>query len=95
MTGNGGGGGRGGGGGAETDKSTGRTNPASLKEQLAMEQAKSNPAAGQPITRITMKDPDWPASQGWVKMRQNINNVEIHYVRNTNTGAVADFKFVN
>jgi len=27
-------------------------------------------------------------------MAQNINGVEIHYVRNTLTGAVEDFKFV-
>jgi RHS repeat-associated protein len=75
-------------------QSTGRTQPNNLKEQLAMEQAQSNPTTGQQIRNIQMKDPRWPASQGWVKMRQNINGIEIHYVRNTVTGAVADFKFV-
>jgi RHS repeat-associated protein len=74
-------------------QSTGRTQPNDLREQLAMEQAQSNPQAGQQIQNIQMKDPRWPASQGWVKMRQNINGVEIHYVRNTVTGAVDDFKF--
>ena len=34
-----------------------------------------------------------PGSQGWVKMAQHINGVEIHYIRNTLTGAVDDFKF--
>jgi len=41
-----------------------------------------------------MNDSRWPAADGWVKMAQNINGVEIHYVRNTITGAVDDFKFV-
>jgi len=27
-------------------------------------------------------------------MSQNINGIEIHYVRNTITGAVDDFKFI-
>lgn len=58
-----------------------------------MQQAKSNPAAGQQIKNIIMKDPHWPASGGWMKMRQNINGVKIHYVMNSRTGAVADFKF--
>ena len=50
------GGGSGGGGSAG---STGRTDPANLKEQLAMEQAKSNPNAGTVITRLEMADPRW------------------------------------
>lgn len=58
-----------------------------------MKQAISDPAAGTRVP-ITMSDPRWPASDGWMKMRQNINGVEIHYVRNTITGAVDDFKFV-
>lgn len=39
----------------------------------------SNPAAG---TRLPfeMTDPRWPAADGWVKMSQNVNGVEIHYV---------------
>ncbi len=40
-----------------------------------------------------MSDPRWPASAGWVKMYQNINDVEIHYVFNLNTGMADDFKF--
>jgi filamentous hemagglutinin len=74
--------------------STGR-GPKNLEEQLAMEQAKADPQAGTEV-RLTggMKDSRWPGSQGWVKMRQNINGVEVHYVRNTITGAVDDFKIV-
>jgi RHS repeat-associated protein len=76
-------------------KSTGRTSPTSLKEQLAMEQAMSDPAAGKVIPGVTMSDykNGWLANSGWVKMGQNINGVEVHYVMNTKTGAVADFKF--
>ena len=40
-----------------------------------------------------MKDPNYPASDGWIKMRQNVNGTEIHYLKNTNTGEFADFKF--
>ncbi len=77
----------------EPNESTGRATPANLKEQLALEQAKSNPTAGRELKNIKMNDSRWPASQGWVKMEQKINGVTVHYVRNTNTGAVADFKF--
>jgi len=52
----------------------------------------SNPSAGS-VLPIIMSDARWPASQGWVKMSQNVNGVEIHYVQNTVTGAVDDFKF--
>jgi hypothetical protein len=72
--------------------STGRITPNSLTEQLAMDQAMSNPAAGTRLP-INMVKP-WPMSDGWVKMAQNVNGVEIHYVRNVITGAVDDFKFI-
>jgi uncharacterized protein RhaS with RHS repeats len=72
--------------------STGRTAAQDLKEQLAMEEAASDPGAGTRVP-IKMTDPRWPASDGWVKMRQNVNGVEIHYVLNTVTRAVDDFKF--
>jgi hypothetical protein len=72
--------------------STGRTTPANLNEQLAMEQAISNPAAGRPLS-VPMTDSRWPATDGWVKSAQNINGIEIHYVRNSITGAIDDFKF--
>lgn len=71
--------------------STGRTAPANLTEKLAMEEVMSDPKGTN--TGLTLKDPTWPASQGWVKMSQNVNGVEIHWVENTITGAVDDFKF--
>jgi filamentous hemagglutinin len=42
---------------------------------------------------LQMNDQRWPGSQGWVKMSQTVNGVEIHWVENTITGAVDDFKF--
>ena len=72
--------------------STGRTSPLDLTEQLAMTEVRNAPA-GNPLTRIVMNDIRWPAADGWVKMRQVVNGVEIHYVMNTITGAVDDFAF--
>jgi filamentous hemagglutinin len=83
--------------GAEEDSgslgSTGRTVPENLNEQLAMQEAQSDPAAGTRLP-ITMTDPRWPAPLGWIKMARNINGTEIHYVYNTISGAADDFKFV-
>ncbi|MCC8250035.1 polymorphic toxin-type HINT domain-containing protein [Saccharothrix luteola] len=74
--------------------STGRTEPNSLNEKLAMESAMSNPGAGQVVPlRNGMNDPRWPGSDGWVKMTQNVNGNEIHYVMNRMTGQIDDFKF--
>lgn len=72
--------------------STGRTVPNSLAEKLAMEQAMSYPNGGRQLP-IPMTDSRWPKTDGWVKMTQNINGIEIHYVRNTKTGQIDDFKF--
>ncbi|ANB59435.1 hypothetical protein [Anoxybacteroides amylolyticum] len=76
--------------------STGRTTPKNLNEQLAMKQVMSNPNAGKPVPmRKGMTDPRWPAEEGWVKMAQNVNGHEIHYLKNTKTGQFDDFKFKN
>lgn len=74
-------------------QSTGRTNPNNLNEQLALKQVMADPGAGTIIKDITMTDPRWPASEGWVKVQQIVNGINIHYVQNTVTGSVADFKF--
>ena len=71
---------------------TGRTIPQTLNEQAAMNSAMSNPAAGRQLP-TPMTDPRWDGKAGWVKMSQNIKGVEIHYVRNTRTGQVDDYKF--
>jgi hypothetical protein len=73
--------------------STGRTEPANLREQLAMEEAQSNPTAGRVLTNIAMSDSRWLAEEGWVKMQQKVQGVIIHYVYNPAMDAVDDFKF--
>ena len=77
--------------------STGRTEPLNLNEQLAMEQVRSNPSAGTPITSITLNDPRWPSSEGWVKMQQIVptshGDINIHYVYNQTLNLYDDFKF--
>ena len=78
---------------ATTLGSTGRTEAATLREKLAMDQAMSRPSSGTVLNGISMRDVRWPASRGWVKMTQNVNGIEIHYVYNPTTGMADDFKF--
>lgn len=74
-------------------ESTGRNTPVNLSEQLALEQIMADPTKGKVLSNIVMGDPRWPASQGWVKMEQSINGINIHWNLNTITGRAADFKF--
>ena len=46
---------------------------------------------------LTLGDPRWKASDGWVKMQQVITSsagerINVHYVMNTVTGEIDDFK---
>jgi hypothetical protein len=66
---------------------------ASLVALAVLVSVRSAPGGAQ-IARIKMTYPRWSAGDGWVKMQQVVNGVNIHYVRNTVTGAVDDFKFV-
>ena len=79
--------------------STGRTEPVNLNEKLAMDQVKSNPSAGTQLSQITLKDPRWSASEGWVEMQQIVptssGNVNIHYVYNPTLKIYDDFKYVS
>ena len=74
--------------------STATRQPSNLTEKLALEQVRSNPQGSR--IPINMNDPRWPASEGWVKMSQNVptfyGNVEVHYVYNTIIGVFDDFK---
>jgi RHS repeat-associated protein len=74
----------------------GTTWPRNLREILAVREAASNPGAGKPLIRIVMTDSRWPASEGWVKMQMTFGSgedmINVHYVRNTVTGAIDDFK---
>jgi filamentous hemagglutinin len=54
-----------------------------------MSQVRSAPGGVQ--TRVRMSDPRWQGADGWVKMSQRVNGVEIHYVRKGLL--VDDFKF--
>jgi len=74
--------------------STGRTIANNLKEKLAMEQVQSSPELGKQLN-VKMADAKngWFASDGWVKMSQNVNGIEIHYIHNTQTGIYTDYKF--
>jgi len=82
-------------GGSTAGPRTGSTLPTDLRQDLAIREAMSNPAAGIPI-RIPMTDPRWPASDGWLKMQQIIrpggDKINVHYVYNPRTGQVDDFK---
>ena len=80
---------------------TGRFVPNNLSEQMAMHKVMSNPLDGavdlSTINKkpVIMKDTRWPSSEGWVKMSNNANNVEIHFVYNKLTSEFDDFKFVD
>jgi hypothetical protein len=63
-------------------------------EMSAIERASVNPASGLTLQNVTMKDPKWPASEGWVKKALNVNKIEVHYVYNTRTGAFDDLKII-
>ena len=78
--------------------STGRVNPNNINEQMAMHQVKSNPLSGASQIPLTMNDPRWLASEGWIKMQNRVitsdgNEIEIHFLYNKKTGAFDDFKF--
>ena len=80
--------------------STGRSVPSDLQEQAAMLVTRADPQAGTPLSRITMSDPRWPASDGWQKWQTTTTlsdgrRITIHYNRNIKTGQVDDFKFIN
>lgn len=72
-------------------QSKGGHQPGNLKEQLAVEEAMSNPGAGK-VLEGKNTDPRWPANEGWIKKAQNVNGVEVHYQYNPKTGQIDDFK---
>ena len=79
--------------------STGRTQPNSLVEKLAMEQVRSNPLDGAKVlSKIKLNDKRWLASDGWLKMqrvvRSGTHTTKIHFNYNPMLKLVDDFKFV-
>ena len=78
--------------------STGRTEPKSIEEQMAMHETKSDPLKNATELPLKMNDARWHAKEGWVKMQKNVKlsngkTVSIHYVYNKVTGVFDDFKF--
>ncbi|WP_318663311.1 RHS repeat-associated core domain-containing protein [Treponema sp.] len=78
----------------EAAESTGRTTAKNLTEQLAMEQVKSAPELGKiiPVPVNDLKH-GWVTADKWVKMSQNVNGVEIHYIYSSVLNVFTDFKF--
>jgi hypothetical protein len=83
--------------GSSASLSKGTTLARNLREAKAIEQAAANPGAGRKLA-VAMTDPRWHGSEGWVKMQQIItpggSPINVHYVLNTSTGAIDDFKIV-
>jgi len=76
-----------------------RTDPAGLSEQLAMKQAKTG-AGTTVIEADKINDPKYPGGH-WVKrdythhLPDKIGNINIHYMYNTLTHEMRDFKFTS
>jgi hypothetical protein len=68
--------------------------PRTLNEELAIQQAASNPMAGITLKGVSMTDSRWPSSAGWEKKALNVNGVEVHYTYNPSTGAFDDLKII-
>lgn len=82
-----------------TANGTTRWLPSTLREKLAVDEAMQNPTAGVTASGA-LRDPRWPASEGWIKLQQTIDPgggegpISVHYNYNTVSGAVDDFKIV-
>ena len=76
-----------------------RVVPKNLQEQLAMQQVKSDPLRNAKELPITLNDPRWPASEGWVKMQSIVETekgkITIHFVFNKIKHIFDDFKFID
>ncbi len=81
--------------GSTANLAKGTTLPRTLLEELAVQQVMSHPEAGTKLP-VPMTDKRWPGDEGWVKMQQIVptsaGDVNVHYVRNVNTGDIDDFK---
>jgi hypothetical protein len=78
-------------------KTTARTVPANLAEQLALKEAKAG--AGKRVMEELISDPNYP-KELWAKMQHVHNNPDgtqiiIHYWKNVKTGISDGFKFKN
>ncbi len=58
-----------------------------------MREAMYNASKGRTIVpKKKMTDKRWLGKNGWVKKAYNVSNIEVHYVYNTRTKAIDDFK---
>jgi Pretoxin HINT domain len=71
--------------------STARRDHVDWEEEL-LQEVRDNPGVGQRLGKVPQTDPRWPAEQGWEKMEQRIDDVDIHYQYQRTTGAVDDLK---
>ena len=68
--------------------------PSNLKEQLALEQVKSNPLENSKVIMEKLGDPRWK-NNGWEKRAVYVNGVDIHYLYNPSQNLFDDFKIGN
>ena len=84
--------------GSTANLSKGTTLPRNLREQLAIEQAMSDPHGGLAIPELIINDRRW--GKVWVKMQQKLDPgggggpINVHYLWNRFNGALDDFKIV-
>jgi hypothetical protein len=85
--------------GSTANPAMGRWLPSNLAEQLAVDQAMQNPAAGT-VAAGPMGDSRWPAAENWLKMQQTIDSggragpTSVHYNYDWFRNDVDDFKIV-
>lgn len=83
--------------GSTANQIEGTTLPRNVREEMAVKQVMSNPQSGT-VLPLRMNDQRWPHSDGWEKRTQTVNSggesITVHYVRNTKTGDIDDFKIV-
>ncbi len=72
--------------------STGRKIPSNDVEKNALARVLADPLAGAIILPVPITDKRWP-EKGWSKMARHVDGVQIHFLWNSVTGEVDDFKF--
>ena len=77
-------------------KSTGRAEPISLYEELAMRDVMSDPLDGAENVNVKMSDPTW-FENGWIKLQRRFKTskgtINIHFIYNEILNVFDDFKF--
>jgi hypothetical protein len=71
--------------------STARREHTEWEEEL-LQEVRANPEGGTELWRVPQTDARWPREDGWIKMEQTVDDVDIHYQYQQGTGAVDDLK---